>query len=96
MAMRCRWSARGLTAPGYRHGARGRDDCGIRNPRRVSRTRRNPVAVERECASERYLARVRAATWMAIMIAWSADCPPEDVRCSLMPQIYVTRKPQWR
>ena len=38
MVMRCRWSARGLTAPGYHHGARGRDYCGVRNPHKVSRT----------------------------------------------------------
>ena len=38
MVMRCRWSARGLTAPGYHHGALGRDDCGIRNPHKVPRT----------------------------------------------------------
>ncbi len=36
MVMRCRWSAWGLTAPGYHHGARGRDYCVIRNPHKVS------------------------------------------------------------
>ncbi len=40
MVMRCRWSARGLTAPDYHHGAPGKDYCIIRNPRRVSRTRK--------------------------------------------------------
>ena len=39
MVVRCRWSARRLTAPGYHHGARGRDYCGVRNPHKVSRTR---------------------------------------------------------
>ena len=38
MVMRCRWWARGLTAPGYHHGTRGRDYCVIRNPHKVSRT----------------------------------------------------------
>ncbi len=38
MVMRCRWRARGLTAPGYHDGARGRDYCVIRNPHKVSCT----------------------------------------------------------
>ena len=37
MVMRCRWSARGLTAPGYHRGARGRDYCVIRNLHKVPR-----------------------------------------------------------
>ncbi len=44
MVMRCRWSARGLTAPGFHHGARGRDSCVIRNPHKVSRTPCNTAA----------------------------------------------------
>ncbi len=38
MVMRCRWYERRLTVPGYHHGARGRDHCGIRNPHKVLRT----------------------------------------------------------
>ena len=45
MVMRCRWSAWGLTAPGYHHGARERDSCVIRNPHKVSQAHLQSVAI---------------------------------------------------
>ena len=44
MIMRCRWSARRLTAPGYHHGARGIDCCGMR---KVSHTRQVSLTLSR-------------------------------------------------
>ena len=59
MVMRCRWSARGLTAPGYHHGARGREYCVIRNPHKVSGFEAPRDNVSRIQVASRPQARIR-------------------------------------